>query len=69
MSFPELETKAALDTAEAEELRMWIRESGQVPVADTIGVNPGTLARALAGLEIRRGSVGLIRVALAARYP
>ncbi len=48
-------------------LTAWIREHGQIRVADATGVNPATLARALAGLEIRRGSAGLIRTALDAR--
>lgn len=42
-----------------------VEELGDVPVAYAVGVSRQTLARACAGFPVRRGSVELIRAAVA----
>jgi len=54
-----------LTTAERDALRQAVSSSSSVQTAAWLGVARGTLERAVGGLPLRRGSVLLLRAAIA----
>jgi hypothetical protein len=60
-------TAELLTPDETLTLKAWLAEAGSGEVAEITQVGRESLARACAGLPIRRGTMGLLRTALAAR--
>jgi hypothetical protein len=55
----------SLTGIEREQIRALVVATGDVGSARSLGVSRQTLARAIAGLGLRRGTVALLRVQLA----
>lgn len=55
------ETEDGLSSAEREKLRAWVDHDGDRVVSEITGASRSSVVRALAGLEVRRGTVALIR--------
>lgn len=51
----------ALTTAEQKALRRLVAVSNEATIAAEVEIAPETLARAMAGLGVRRGTLALIR--------
>ncbi len=56
-----------LSDAERKKLSQWIVRDGDRVVSEITGASRSTVVRALAGLDVRRGSVALIRQELEKR--
>jgi hypothetical protein len=54
-----------LTPAESAALRRYLNEHGHAPACESIGVVKGTAYRALAGDTVSRGTLALVRLALA----
>jgi hypothetical protein len=54
----------ALRAEEQHQLRALVRKMGERAACEALGIARSTLARALAGLPVRRGSVALLRARL-----
>jgi hypothetical protein len=54
-----------LTTAESAALRRYLTEHGHAQACESIGIVKGTAYRALAGDSVSRGTLALIRMALA----
>ena len=65
MDAPEHMHSGSLTDGERAALKVEMEKFGDVATAEKVGVSRFTLARAAAGLSVRRGSVELIRRALA----
>ena len=55
------ELEDGLSPAEREKLRVWVDHDGDRVVSEITGASRSSVVRALAGLEVRRGTVALIR--------
>jgi|HubBroStandDraft_2_1064218.scaffolds.fasta_scaffold556702_2 hypothetical protein len=60
---------SVLSPGECARLRILILERGEVQTAQDAGVSRQTLSRALAGLDLHRGSVALMRQRLTLATP
>ena len=56
----------ALRIEERSRLRQLVESTGERPVCTALGIPRATLARLLAGLRVRRGTVALLRARLSA---
>jgi len=56
-----------LEDAERETLRRLVEDEGLAQVARTLNLSRGVVSAAVAGIGVRRGSIELVRDALAAR--
>ncbi len=63
----ELDDPEKLSDAERKKLSQWIVRDGDRIVSEITGASRSTVVRALAGLDVRRGSVVLIRQELEKR--
>jgi hypothetical protein len=54
----------ALSVAERDRLQLLVQTVGERGACDALGTPRSTLARALAGLRLRRGTVAFLRVRL-----
>ncbi len=63
----EMDDPEQLSDAERKKLSQWIVRDGDRIVSEITGASRSTVVRALAGLDVRRGSVVLIRQELEKR--